>query len=225
MEEKTSSPVKKRKRGIATARTILDAAAELFSRCGYDGVSLRDIAQRAGIRESSIYNHFPSKADILETLYREFIELVPQTRPSDEALDEMLMMMQPEEVLKSILFYVGKNVGRTLANTAMVINLEKFKTRQAADMYYRYVICEPAEYYERLIQKMIERKMVKPVDAKLIAQQYNYVSIALTKEYIMAQSGLADVHEVVGYMVRTLSFFCNLMKPDGCMIDEAKTSC
>ncbi|MEZ4627472.1 MAG: hypothetical protein R2912_05110 [Eubacteriales bacterium] len=31
--------------------------------------------------------------------------------------------------------------------------------------------------------------------------------LALTKEYIMAQYGLADVHEVVGYMIRTLKFF------------------
>ncbi|NLI53208.1 MAG: TetR/AcrR family transcriptional regulator [Clostridiales bacterium] len=225
MEEKAPDRVKKRKRGIATARAVLDAAAELFARRGYDGVSVRDIALKAGIQESSIYNHFSGKAEILETLYREFVELVPKTRPSEEALEEMLVMMEPEEVFKAILFHVGQSVGGTLTNTAMIINLEKFKTQRAADLYYRYVVREPAAYYERLIQRMIDRKMVKPVDARLIAEQYNYISLALTKEYIMAQYGFADAHEVVGYMVQTLKFFCGLMKPDGSAADETEESC
>lgn len=205
----------KRKRGIETARSILDASAELFAQRGFSGVSVREIASLAGIRESSIYNHFSSKAEILESLYQEFIREVPGTRPSDEALDAMLAIMEPEEVFKAILFHVGQNVKGTLSNIAMIINLEKFKDAHAAELYYRYVVREPATYYERLIEKMIARGMVRPVDARLIAEQYNYVSIALTKEYIMAQSGLADVHEVVAYMIRTLKFFCSLMKKCG----------
>lgn len=222
MNEKTVESIKKRKRGLATARAILDAAAELFSCYGYDGVSMRQIAQRCGIRESSVYNHFSGKADILETLYDEFVRLVPLTRPSEEELDAMLAVMTPAEVFQAILFHVGQNVKGTLSNTAMVINLEKFKSERAAQIYYRYVVREPAAYYERLIRKMIGRNMVKPVDAKLFAEQYNYVSIALTKEYIMAQHGLANVREVVGYMIRTLNFFCGLMLPEGSGANETE---
>ena len=203
---------KKRKRGIVTARAILDAAADLFARRGYDGVSVREIAQGAGIRESSVYNHFSSKAEILNALYEEYIRLVPETRPSEADLDQILTYMQPEEVLKHILFHFAKNVRGTLSNTAMIINYEKFKVPRAAEMYYRYVVNEPAAYYERLFQKMIARGMIGPVDARMFAQQYNYVTITLTKEYIMAQYGLADLHSVVGYMIQTLSFFCGLMK-------------
>lgn len=206
---------RKRKRGIETARSILDASAELFAQRGFSGVTVREIADLAGIRESSIYNHFSSKAEILETLYQQFIREVPSTRPSDAELEAMLAIMEPEEIFKAILFHVGQNVKGTLSNIAMIINLEKFKDAHAAELYYRYVVREPANYYERLIEKMITRGMVRPVDARLIAEQYNYVSIALTKEYIMAQSGLADVHEVVAYMIRTLRFFCSLMKKSG----------
>ena len=212
MTASDSSMNHKRKRGIETARSILDASAELFAQRGFSGVSVREIASLAGIRESSIYNHFSSKAEILESLYQEFIREVPGTRPSDEALDAMLAIMEPEEVFKAILFHVGQNVKGTLSNIAMIINLEKFKDAHAAELYYRYVVSEPATYYERLIEKMIARGMVRPVDARLIAEQYNYVSIALTKEYIMAQYGLADVREVVHYMIRTLEFFCGLMR-------------
>ena len=183
---------------------------------------MRQIAQQCGIRESSVYNHFSGKAEILETLYDEFVCLVPLTRPSEEELDAMLAVMTPTEVFQAILFHVGQNVKGSLSNTAMIINLEKFKSERAAQMYYRYVLLEPAAYYEQLILKMIEKNLFKPVDAKLFAEQYNYVSIALTKEYIMAQHGLADVHEVVGYMIRTLKFFCGLMMPEGSSHDETE---
>ncbi len=222
MDNTKSGGVQKRKKGLETARQILDAAAELFARNGYDGVSVRGIAQNAGIKESSLYNHFKSKADTLETLFDEFIRLVPETRPSGEELDRMLMLMEPEEVFKTILFHVGKSVNGTLSNTAMIINHEKFRNPRAAEMYYKYVITEPADYYERLINKMIEQKMVRPVDARLIAEQYNYVSVALTKEYILAQYGLAAERAVVGYMIKTLKFFCGLMKNDVGEQDEKK---
>lgn len=206
--------VQKQKRGLETTRHILDISADLFARNGYDGVSVRAIARKTGIKESSIYNHFKSKADILETLFDEFIRHVPETRPSDKEIDQMLLIMEPEEIFKSILFHVGKNVCGTLSNTAMIINYEKFRNPRAAEMYYKYVVNEPSDYYERLINKMIEKKMVNPVDARIIAEQYNYISITLTKEYIMAQYGLADVHAVVEYMIKTLKFFCGLMKND-----------
>lgn len=212
MENEPAEKARKRRRGLATARSILDAAAELFARRGYDGVTIREIAQKAGIKESSIYNHFHSKSEILTTLYDDFIRLVPLTRPSEEELDRMLLIMEPEEVLKTILFHVGKSVNGTLSNTAMIINLEKFKSIRAAEMYVRYVVSEPSAYYERLITKMIDRNMIRPVDARLVAEQYNYVSIALTKEYIMAQYGLADTHAVVSYMIRTLRFFCDVLR-------------
>ena len=93
----------------------------------------------------------------------------------------------------------------------MIINGEKYRNPHAAETYFRYVVKEPTEYYTRLIEKMIARGMVAPVDARAFAEQYNYVSITLTKEYIMAQYGLADERAVVAAMVRTLHFFCQLM--------------
>jgi TetR/AcrR family transcriptional regulator, cholesterol catabolism regulator len=43
-----------------SARTrILDAAEELFSELGYKSVKLRDVARVVGIRQASLYHHFP----------------------------------------------------------------------------------------------------------------------------------------------------------------------
>ena len=42
---------------------IFDVALDLFSKKGYDSVSIRTIASEVGIKESSIYNHYSSKRD------------------------------------------------------------------------------------------------------------------------------------------------------------------
>ncbi|MGE5677137.1 MAG: TetR/AcrR family transcriptional regulator [Pseudomonadota bacterium] len=214
MERVQNKGVQKRKKGLETTQQILDVSAELFARNGYDGVSTRQIAELVGIKESSLYNHFRSKADILESLFDGFIENIPKTRPSDDEIDKMLIIMEPKEVFKNILFHVGKSVRGTLSNTSMIISYEKFRNPRAADMYFKYLVNEPACYYERLINKMLVRKMIKPVDARTIAEQYNYVSLALTQEYIMTQYGLADENSVVAYMIRTLEFFCEQMKKE-----------
>lgn len=53
---------------MTTKEKIAETALELFSRRGYDGVSVRDIARAVGIRESSIYNHFESKRAIFDAI-------------------------------------------------------------------------------------------------------------------------------------------------------------
>jgi len=51
---------------------ILDAAAELIVRYGYDKTSMSDIAEEAGVTRAIVYLHFDSKDNLFEALlYRE----------------------------------------------------------------------------------------------------------------------------------------------------------
>ena len=206
--------VTKRKQGIETKNKILESSAALFARKGYDGTTVHEIASAVGIKESSLYNHFDSKISILNSLLSIFKEKAPESRPSEEALDKMLMLMSPEEIFKNILFYFGEHENKLVENIALIITNEKYKNKLASEIYYRSVVEEPSRYFERLIDKMFEKGLIKKVDSRIIAEQYNYVCIALTKEYFMAKNGLADLHKVVKYMVTTINFFCSLMKKD-----------
>ena len=49
-------------------KEILDIAAELFTTKGYDNTSTTDILDRVGIARGTIYYHFKSKEEILDTL-------------------------------------------------------------------------------------------------------------------------------------------------------------
>lgn len=53
-----------RPRNDSTVQKIVDAAEQLFAEQGYDGTPLREIAQQVGIREPSLYAHFPNKEAI-----------------------------------------------------------------------------------------------------------------------------------------------------------------
>lgn len=54
-----------------TRQRLLAAALAVFVRCGYEGASLDDIAEAAGVTKGSIFHHFGSKAGIYNTLVAE----------------------------------------------------------------------------------------------------------------------------------------------------------
>ena len=55
-------------RSPSTRDRLLDAALERFSRDGWGGTSIRDLARDAGVREGSVYKHFASKQAIFGAL-------------------------------------------------------------------------------------------------------------------------------------------------------------
>ena len=52
-----------------TRQRILNVALDLFTEQGYDGTSLRQIAEQLGVTKAALYYHFESKEDILMALH------------------------------------------------------------------------------------------------------------------------------------------------------------
>jgi len=57
-----------------TKERIFDIAIRLIAQNGFENVSMRDIANEAGIQAASIYNHFVGKEEILNSIYQYFKE-------------------------------------------------------------------------------------------------------------------------------------------------------
>jgi AcrR family transcriptional regulator len=55
--------------GASTREKILDVALDLFTDQGFDGTSMREIAERLHISKPAIYYHFASKEEILMALH------------------------------------------------------------------------------------------------------------------------------------------------------------
>jgi len=68
------------RKGQRTAGRILDTAERVFAAKGYAGTTLRDVADAAGLRIPSLYNHFVSKealyTAVLERAIRPILELL-----------------------------------------------------------------------------------------------------------------------------------------------------
>ena len=81
----------------ATRVKIYEAARDLFLEQGYDGVTVEQIASRAGTRRSTLYTHFRDKEAILTALIydymdavREVIAQVPGPSPDRSEIDKWI---------------------------------------------------------------------------------------------------------------------------------------
>ena len=78
---------------------ILDDAARLFARDGYDGTSLGELAASVGVTKAAIYHYFPNKQEIyeaiivrtLEGLRRHVSQATAQTSGPEEALARFMI--------------------------------------------------------------------------------------------------------------------------------------
>ena len=97
-----------------TKQRILDSAYELFVKNGYRGSSMRDIAENAGIKAASIYNHFDTKENIFEAV---FVEKHPLFRIL-EILDGV-----EEETGEELLTNAINHLNKELTNSPDLLNL------------------------------------------------------------------------------------------------------
>ena len=66
-----------RKAGVAageTKATLLEAAAKVFARRGYEGASISEIVSEAGLTSGAVYAHYASKAELFNATLEAFAE-------------------------------------------------------------------------------------------------------------------------------------------------------
>jgi AcrR family transcriptional regulator len=72
---------------------ILDAAEQVFRRCGCREAKVTDIAEQAGVSVGTLYNYFPSKDEVFESLFdrgrSRFFDFVEQTPAQGSPLDQL----------------------------------------------------------------------------------------------------------------------------------------
>lgn len=73
---------------------VLDAAARLLRSHGYEGASVRRIAQAAGMQPGSLYCHFATKDELLVAVYLRGVEQITEAvlaaiKPHDDPWDRL----------------------------------------------------------------------------------------------------------------------------------------
>lgn len=110
---------RRRNKSEATKKKILEAARELFSINGYNGVSVDDIVIKANVSKGSFYVHFDSKNSIIAFFISEYIKTVDPDY--QRHLDSLPKDMKSYDVMLSLI----EKIVDTLEN---VIGLQGMKT-------------------------------------------------------------------------------------------------
>ena len=148
----------------STKAKIFDVSIDLFSQKGFDAVSVREIAREVGIRESSIYNHYKNKEAILDAIIDYFMSELVSSSPPEEEMEKL--METPE-----LFFEVG---GRAFFERMSapknekiwrIISIELYHNEKIRNFYKTVLLEEPINAWEKNFTKMIEKKVIKPVES------------------------------------------------------------
>jgi AcrR family transcriptional regulator len=138
---------------------ILDAALEEFTRNGYAGTRLDDVAARAGITKGTIYVYFPSKEQLFHAVIRKF------QRPLLDDVHQFIDISKRSaiEFLRTFLRFIYQSMqadreGREVFRL-MIAEAERFPG--LAEDYHREVIAPLLEKLREVIEMGMARGEIR----------------------------------------------------------------
>jgi AcrR family transcriptional regulator len=141
---------------------ILAAALELFVQQGFHQTSTRQIAQAAGVAEGSIFNHFPTKKDLLVAAMAQIV---------DEYLGADLDALPRDgtlEVLRTT-FRSRLELGWRHAGRIRFLLGELLMNQEMRQSYFEAVVLRLTERLERVLEQRIAEGLVRPCNVQVVA--------------------------------------------------------
>ena len=177
-----------------TKEKIFEVALDLFSKKGYDSVSLREIADNVGIKKSSIYSHYPSKEailmDILEYLTNliEYDELLNSEDLNLTANNDMLLE-NPElfyhngsEAIK-MMFSQERNL-----KIWRLIFIQMHHNEAIKEFFQNEILVKPLVFWKEFFTILKEKGIIRQdSNPELLAKEYYsfpiYLLLEITAKY------------------------------------------
>jgi len=165
---------------LKTREKIIYEALSLFSVHGYDAVTIREIASKVGIKESSIYNHFKNKQDILnkiieETLKRYYstLENVKVPESEDDNVSELYDNITDDTFLdictKIFLFYLKDDY---ISKLRRLLTIEQYGNEEIGETFRYVFIDRVLETQRQVLQKFIDSGRFIQGDAYTMALHF-----------------------------------------------------
>lgn len=152
----------RRQRRIAARQAqILDAAAVIFSRKGYDRATTREIAELADVSEGTLYNYFAGKQALLAAVAQDYAEQVAEEIAAIEATDVADMMGQ----LLTRRFQDGRE-----RRLFMVFLYEARLNPDQHQPYIQETISHIIAAIEARLNALVEAGIMRPVDTAIAAR-------------------------------------------------------
>jgi AcrR family transcriptional regulator len=177
----TKHDVKKR----STKDKIFDVSLDLFSKKGFDAVSMREIGREVGIRESSIYNHYQNKEAILNAIIDFFISELESSSLTEEQIDELISMGS------EVFFEIGAKQFIERMSTPKtekiwrIISIEVYHNEKIRKLFVDELLEAPIKGWESIFTKMMEKNLIKEYNPTVLAREYFSFAIFLFFEYFV----------------------------------------
>ncbi len=172
-----------------TKEKIFDVSIDLFSKKGYDSVSLREIAEEVGIKKSSIYSHYPSKEAILMDIFEYFAGLFEYNKLFDS--DDYILSSDNEILIENpeMFYHMGSEAIKAMLSEERNLKIWKLIFIQ---MYYNEdirlffqneILIKPLIFWNGFFTILKEKGIIKKdSNPKLLAKEYYSFPIYLLFE-------------------------------------------
>lgn len=173
---------------MTTRERIIEQAFLLFSKLGYDAVSVRDIAAEVELRESALYRHFKSKQDIFDTIMEENANLLRsmQSRlitPAGASRDvsELCSFDRLYQSASNLfLFYLKDQLAGRLRQ---MLTVEQYRSPRAAELLKKLYFSSTVELYADMFKRFIDIGYFILCDAHIAAVQFYAPVFMLIVQY------------------------------------------
>ncbi len=190
-----------------TKERIFEVAVNLFSVKGFDGVSVRDIAEEVGIKASSLYNHYKNKEEMLNDIFDFFQNEIKKSRKPIKNLEENLKIKKPSEILFEHILNLWKDISPYVAKMSMIVFMEQFRNERAREFALNDIVTEPALFYADFFRKLQEKGIIKKeVEPEFLGYEINYFLMALSIENNISHTLQENPYYVVEKLKKHIEF-------------------
>ncbi|MBO4297175.1 MAG: TetR/AcrR family transcriptional regulator [Clostridia bacterium] len=153
---------------------IMREALRLFAQKGFDAVSMRDLADAAGISVSTIYHYYESKQALFQDMIRQANAQTEKTR------DEFLRVLgQTEKVEREpfvqagVLFVTGYLRHEKIDPLLRMLESERFHDAEAEASWQRILFSDPITHEAKVFDMLAARGEIGEGDAEKLAGEYH----------------------------------------------------
>lgn len=193
-----------------TKQIILEKSLEFFSKNGYAGASIRQIAKAVGIRESAIYNHYKSKEEIFLAILSYFkSRSIGREILNDELLEDL---SSPEKFLKhfteKLLEHWNKPDEKKFIRLLL---MEQFTKIGAEELSVSNYLIELRSICKMIFGEMIKAGIIKKYDAEMLAEEF-IIPLFFLRTEKMSCDEENDIKSIYKTANRHVEFFWNAVK-------------
>ena len=176
----------------STKEKIFDVSLELFSQKGFSNTSVREIAKNVGIKESSIYNHYNSKQAILDDILDTFTLYFEGDAIGELELNTLL------ETNPELFYHQGSQSFRELIKNEKIMKIlrllfiQMYQDDQLANYFQKTLLDGPLDFWTMVFTKLMEKKVIKEGDPRVLARNYYGYTIFLLLEVFIKNNSFPD---------------------------------